>query len=177
MSASTKINLHNIKKRINNSKSVSGFHDSNVANAAIRNVLSELSKEKPDAEYFMESITFFENKCPYTGEPFKSLDDIQIDHIVPANKEYCGLSVKGNLVFVTKSANYRKGTKDYKKFINGLDGVEKSEKTKRINKIKAFQRKYHYNPDEVARKLKKELKDYYEEIKNKQSAFIEKIKL
>ena len=108
-------------------------------------------------------IRFVDGEFPYTGKDLKSAIENQsggyaTDHIYPQNQEYCGLNVKGNLVIVDKEANSKKGQSDFETFLRNprfdyLLGKSMSEREKRINKIKEFQKKCNYDPEEIREKI------------------------
>ena len=161
---------------------------SDVANAAVRNVLCEISGrmyDEPNEKYLQEAAKFFGYKCPYTGEDIeaevlsgnkgKTLD---MDHIIPENRFALGLNVQGNTVYVKKYANARKAELDKKEVLSYQKLLEEIcpdpvERQKRIDKIKAFQK--HYGYDELmdaCELIKDDVIKLYEEVKEKQKDFI-----
>ena len=135
-----------------------------VANAFIRCLLCDLSLKigtfsEADLNQAKE---YFGGKCPYTGEDLG--ENYVLDHLVPINRNSCGLHLKGNIIATSKSANSKKSSANYIDFIhNKVEGTE-AEKKARIEKIKSFveQTGYHECNDKI--------KDYclkkYEEIKD-----------
>ena len=100
-----------MSKKSGLSKAAKGVAFGDVSNAAIRNILTEISKifyndfTQADMEETMDK--YFGWCCPYTGKYLKDEYDKRTgnyatDHIYPQNKEWCGLNVKGNLVLVDK---------------------------------------------------------------------------
>lgn len=180
-------------------KAARGIQNGDVANAMVRNLLNLLSDKAVTEDDIKEAIKFFEYKCPYTGEklPINDVDNIsdeqydllkqnfQLDHIIPQNRECCGLNVRGNLVYVLKEANSKKSSKNYDKFIReenevkGLIDLSEEERQKRIAKIEEFQKITGYNssmPPEKVKKVSEFLNDQYNSIAKKQNERISKIK-
>lgn len=156
-----------------------------VSNVGIRNILTEISKrnfDKIDEKYIRDMKTFFDNKCPYTGKDLtllKNTGKLATDHIVPQNREHCGLNVPGNLILVDKDANSKKGSKTAEDFLINdnefFNGVSLEERKKRLEKIKTFQDKYKYNPDELKALVSPMLEDIYSKIREQQEKWIEEI--
>jgi hypothetical protein len=94
-----------------------------VSNAAIRNILAEISRKGFGAvteQDMQDALDYFDGKCPYTGRNIQDAIDGKLggyatDHIVPQNKEHCGLNVKGNLIIVDKQANAEKRDKTFER--------------------------------------------------------------
>lgn len=95
--------------QLKNRKSIKGHSESDVANSSIRKILSQLSKKFPavDEDYFKNCLEFFDYKCPYTDEKL-SIKNNELDHIIPQNRKYCGLNVKGNIIICSPDANRKK---------------------------------------------------------------------
>ena len=112
------------KNKIGLSKAARGIQTSDVAIPAIRNILYLISVyygdiTKEDMDYTND---YLEYRCPYTGKDLRESiknhsNDIVLDHIVPQNREFCGLNVKGNLVWVDKKANECKGKQSFEDFL------------------------------------------------------------
>ena len=126
--------------------------NSSLKNDFVRWILSEISKlvsesnesipmPKPQKhkEYVLQE---FKNKCPYTGKPL-SMDDIELDHIIPFNKDYCGLHLRGNLVATSSETNNEKKSQNYKNFIKSFPGNAQN----RIKKIQAYMKANGYDED------------------------------
>lgn len=182
-------------------KAARGIQNGDVANAMVRNLLNLLSNKPVTEEDIKEAIKFFDYKCPYTGValPFKNVDNIsdeqyeelknkfQLDHIIPQNRECCGLNVPGNLVYVLKEANCKKSSKNYDIFIkeeNSVEGLRdlcKEERQKRIAKIKEFQVRTGYEnsmPPKKVKEVSEFLNEQYNsiaEIQNQRKTEIIKI--
>lgn len=162
------------------SKAGKGLHTGDVANSAVRFVLSTISVYLGDvsADDMEEAAKFFDYKCPYTGRDLKQeimdkragkdAPDIVLDHIVSQNKDHCGLNVKGNLIWVDKKANGFKSKASFEDFIrkNKKIAATPDEREARINKIKAFQKESGYDPVAVAAAISPMLNDLYGKIQN-----------
>ena len=136
-------------------------HPADVANISVRNILTMLSTYRGEitAAQMDDTNKFFNYECPYTGKDLSVAianrlagipdSSIAIDHIVPQNREQCGLNVYGNLVWVDSKANGRKGGKDYKEFLLNdtiiASSATPAEIQARIDKIEAFQKHTGYD--------------------------------
>lgn len=156
-------------------KAARGMHKADVANNAIRNILSNFSVITEEDIYASEK--FFDWKCPYTGRDLK--DDIlsgkptvELDHIVGINRFECGINVVGNLIYSDKTANREKGKMSYIDYINSLPGLSPKEKKERIDKINKFQKHFKYNPDEIKIKLQPTLEKIYKEVEDNQDNYL-----
>lgn len=155
-------------------------HPADVANISVRNILTMLSIYKGEITIneMDDTNKFFNYECPYTGRDLSTAianrlagvpdSSIDIDHIVPQNREQCGLNVYGNLVWVDSKANGRKGGKDYKEFLL-KDKVIASTATPaeiqaRIDKIEAFQRHSGYDAVTIAKTISPLLSKHYDDI-------------
>ena len=150
-------------------KACKGIHFGDVANSAVRCVLSNLSSITDEELYAAEE--FFDWRCPYTGRNLKAeiLGDrknVSVDHIVPQNREYCGINVFGNLVYADKSANQKKQGMSAEEFIRSLPNVSDEEKERRIQKIKDFQSAAGYDPAAIRDKLSKVMDAFYAEVES-----------
>lgn len=175
--------MRKIKEKIKLTKVEKGMELGDVANIAIRNILSEISEivyGKYSEEDKEKTLEYFGGKCPYTNHIIKS-DRYAVDHIVPQNIKYCGLNVKGNLILVDKEANSKKGGKSVKEFlINDNDfwnknKTSKKERVKRLKRIEKFQMDAGYNYKEIYRKIHSELEKIYKEIQNQQKLYINRV--
>ena len=167
-------------------KVAKGIAYGDVANAAIRNILTEIGNSifgKFTPQDLRETLDFFDWKCPYTGRDLrKSLEDedgsCDTDHICPQNKEGCGLNVKGNLVIVDKVANNEKKGTDVDVFLltntTVLGNLDSKTRQKRLEKIKDFQKLCGYDPETIHRIVKPILEARYAEIIKEQKECIEK---
>lgn len=160
-------------------------HTADVANIAIRNILTMLSIYKGEitATEMDKTNKFFNYECPYTGKDISKAianrlagipdSSIAIDHIVPQNRDFCGLNIYGNLVWTDSAANNRKGgKKDYKQFLltdkTIASTATPAEIQARIDKIEAFQRYSGYDSLNIAKTISPLLKQYYEDIQSLQ---------
>ena len=161
-------------------KAARGFEFGDVSNQAVRNILTGISREaygKFTAVEMKKTLDYFQWKCPYTGEDLtdaiqKGQGDYAIDHIVPQNRDYCGLNVLGNLVYVTKKANSKKGKKTAEEFLLNdkevLGDLPKEEREARLKKIKDFQKECGYDPEAIQKVLSPYFKKIYDEIRVQQ---------
>ena len=124
-------------------KVAKGVAFGDVSNIAIRNILTEISKELYGGiteTQMEETMDYFDWKCPYTGKDMREAREKGLavtDHIYPQNREYCGLNVQGNLVLVDKDANNEKGKKSVDDFFNNanskvLANVDKKTRDERL---------------------------------------------
>ena len=170
-------------------KVAKGVAFGDVSNQAIRNVLTEISKNINGGitELEMEeTMKYFNWECPYTGRSLKkSIENKDgsyvTDHICSQNKDLCGLNLKGNLVIVDKKANSAKGSLDIEKFMlddsnfwNNL-GVDLATRKARLKKIKDFQKSCNYDFDKVRLEISSILNDHYANIRRVQEKCIEEI--
>ena len=154
-----------------------------VANMAVRNVLSEISKKLLNtvtSDYLLAAAAFFGYKCPYTGRDIKqeilsfNTTNLALDHIVPENKESLGLNIEGNTILVDKIANSVKSDKSVEDFLlkdKFFANVPLADRQARLQKIKDFQVKYAYDQSKINQVVGNSLKYFYEEIKNKLDIF------
>lgn len=170
-----------MKKR---TKAGRGIRFSDVSNSSIRNILFEISKSFENKMSFEdiveEAMEFFDYKCPYTGEDIKNdyltkKELFDLDHIVPQNKECCGLNVRGNMVYVKKEVNKNKNKKDYKDFILNYTNGTLEEKNMRIERIHEYQKHCGYDADKITQKIKPILEKIYLQVADNQKAFVSEI--
>ena len=106
-------------------RAAKGIPFGSVSNTAVRNILTELSKKLMGGikEIEMEdTLREFGWRCPYTGRDLRASiaakdGSYVTDHIYPQNQQWCGLNVKGNLVYVDARANEAKLDQDIKTFL------------------------------------------------------------
>lgn len=116
-----------------------------AANIFVRNLLCDLS-DTINPNGFTESdskktLLFFEHRCPYTGKKLTK-SNMVLDHIIPHNKDSCGLHLFGNLVYTTKEVNAKKSSKSFEEFILLIDDswIEPNfKKAELIERIVEFQ--------------------------------------
>ena len=166
-------------------KVAKGLAFGDVSNSAVRNVLTEISKSlngKFTEQEMIDTMEEFDWKCPYTGRDLKSSIEAQdgsyaTDHIYPQNAEWCGLNIKGNLVIVDKKANSAKGGMDVETFLlndeKSLGKLDLKERQKRLQKIKDFQKKCGYNPEEIRKVVAPLLEKHYAEVRSNQQDCID----
>ena len=165
-----------------------GIAFGDVSNSAIRNILSEISIDidgRITEQDMYDALDFFDWKCPYTGKDLRnaienSLGGYATDHIVPQNKEECGLNIRGNLVIVDKEANARKGNKNVAEFLldeknDALLGSNMNVRKERLDKIKKFQKKFGYDPEQMREALQPELVKIYDSVRKTQEELIKGI--
>lgn len=169
------------------------IHTADVANAAVRNILCEISTKMFDSvtpKYLEEAAAYFGYECPYTGKSIKdeilgengkSISDLQMDHIIPENKIYLGLNVIGNTVYVCKEANNLKSKYDkeydnkqysYERVIDALcdDPIIRAQ---RKDKIRKFQEEYGYDKLlNACESIKEDVLTFYKETQKRQREFI-----
>lgn len=166
-------------------KVAKGIAYGDVSNSAVRNVLTEISKQvfgKITEQDMIDALDYFGWKCPYTNRDLREdlkneTGNYAVDHIVPQNREYCGLNVKGNLVVVDKKANSAKKSQTVENFLLNdekvLHGVPKKERQQRLEKIKKFQKEYGYDPDSIRKCLIPYLETIYDETRVEQEKRID----
>ena len=159
------------------------YASSTVANASIRNILSEISVALFDdvtEEYLKEAASYFEYKCPYTGDDIEYeiknniRTNLEMDHIIPINRKHLGLNARGNTIYVRKNANSCKGEKSYEEFLIkfGIDNkIPQKVIDDRIQKIKKFQEDYNYNHNLIYSNIKNEIQEIYDQVNNNQEKY------
>ena len=163
--------------RIKISKVARGIAPGDVANSAVRNILTDLSitmRGKFTEEDMNETMKFFDYRCPYTGKNLRDklqrgdYSEMATDHIVPQNRQYCVLNVIGNLVIVDKKANQAKKDKTVEDFLlhdqTVLAGVPQTEREARLEKIKKFQKEKQYDPDTIRAVVSPILEQFYGDV-------------
>lgn len=133
--------------------SIKRTNPGDAANIFIRCFLSDISElmggfSKNDLHKTME---YFDYCCPYTGEDLKTKyvnDDYVLDHLIPHNREYCGLHVFGNIIPTTRIVNSKKASLPFEQFImtdtTVLGNISNEERVLRILKLKEFQKSAGY---------------------------------
>lgn len=166
------------KKKSLLTRAAKGIPYGNVSNTAVRNILTEISKQVFGGitETEMEdTLNDFGGYCPYTGENIRhrydnSLGGYVTDHIYPQNQKYCGLNVKGNLVLVDKEANEKKGDQSVEEFLlnsTWLSDIDKLGRTRqqRLDAIKAFQAACGYDPEKIRNIVSPLMEKWYDEVR------------
>ena len=167
-------------------KVAKGVAFGDVSNTAVRNILTEISKELYGGvteDQMRETLDFFKWRCPYTGVDLRPLIEGKVggyaaDHIYPQNKEWCGLNVQGNLIFVTTEANKAKRGIDVETFLltdtkvlADFDEVGNSRK-QRLDKIREFQDKFKYDPEKIRKIVLPLMEERYKLVREEQEECI-----
>ena len=163
-------------------KAIRGIEYGDVSNSAIRNILTVVSREsfhKITEQELLDTYNYFDGRCPYTNKKLIECTEVAIDHIVPINKDECGLNVYGNVVIVEKIANSKKNKMNIDDFMLKHPYINVDLKTRktRLKKIKEFQKSCGYKPDEIKLKIHPILEEYYSSTTNIQKERIDTIKL
>ena len=121
-----------------------------VANLFVRNILCDLSEAMGGCseDEIKKTMKFFDYKCPYTGEKLRENFEqgkFVLDHLIPQNKDACGLHVYGNLIPTSSEINSKKSRENFEVFIKNQKTGTNEEKEARIRKIKEFQEKSGFN--------------------------------
>jgi len=97
-----------------------GYEYGDAQNIAVRVFLYQFSK---GFDLFFDkngwkqkTLEYFDNKCPYTGVPL-SKGNMDEDHIIPFNREHCGLHLYGNVLIVSREANRLKHGQSIEEFL------------------------------------------------------------
>ena len=171
-------------------KVASGVAFGDTSNSAVRNILTQISKElygKLREDMMEETLDFFDWRCPYTGVELKPLIDAgtgyAADHIYPQNREWCGLNVQGNLILVTKESNSAKKGLDVETFLltdtkvlTDIDKVGRSRK-ERLDKIRVFQKKFKYDPQLIREIVRPMMEERYKLVREEQEECIKRVLL
>ncbi len=153
-----------------------------AANIFIRCMLSDISDMLGgcSAEEIDQTVRYFDYKCPYTGQNIRSEYEENrwsLDHLMPHNRESCGLNLYGNTMVTTSAVNTKKGSKDFKEFIKKhTDGTDE-EKEQRIKKIERFlQQSGYWQKVKSINEIKALCKEHYdiiqEHLKNLKSEYL-----
>ena len=153
-----------------------------AANIFIRCMLSDISDMLGgcSAEEIDQTVRYFDYKCPYTGQNIRSEYEENrwsLDHLMPHNRESCGLNLYGNTMVTTSAVNTKKGSKDFKEFIKKhTDGTDE-EKEQRIKKIERFLQQSGYfqkikNTDEIKALCKEQYDFIQEQLKYLKSEYM-----
>ncbi len=182
-----------IIKKFKKSHAFKGASPSDISNSVIRNILPQISEMlygKFKEEFIIETLDYFDWKCPYTGRPIdEHLEDFEIDHIIPQNKKDCGLNIRGNLVCSDKRANSMKNglrADDFlliqnvketkrKKLEKFWEGTSIEERLERLDKIRKWQKECGYDPKTIKRKVQKIIEQMYKDVTNEQKRRIEQV--
>lgn len=157
-------------------------HAGDAANIFVRCILSDISDMLGgcSADKIEQTIQYFDYKCPYTGQDLYTIaegEKLAFDHLIPHDKESCGLNLYGNIIATTDTVHIKRGAKDFKDFIkNDTDGSDE-EKAERIKKIEQFQQESGYfqkikNTDEIKALCKKQYDFIQEQLKDLKSEYM-----
>lgn len=125
-----------------------------IANSAVRILLQDVGRlydERRGYEPFrgkndLPAITsFFGDRCCFCGVEFQAGNGATLDHLVPMNKEECGLDAWGNVVPCCRGCNAQKQGKSWTKFID-QKASSRAVAADRKKRVRAFTRKYKYAP-------------------------------
>ena len=138
-------------KTVKNKSRYKGRAIGNAQNQLVRNILSNLGNESFNEDDWEKAIEYFGNRCAYCGAD----DTLEMEHLIPINKEKLGEHKIGNIVPACKKCNNEKGDKDYKEFLGG--------NTDAIKKIEEYMKSKNYIPLGDNKKIKKVLEMAYAE--------------
>ena len=164
-----------------------GITFGDTSNSAVRNILTEISKElygKVTEDQMRKTMEeHFNWKCPYTGRDLRASiaakdGSYAADHIYPQNQDWCGLNVQGNLVLVDKEANNAKKGLDIETFLRTdttvLHDVDNGmTREERLDAIKAFQNALGYEPILIRDVIKPLMQDRYKIVREEQEKCIQ----
>lgn len=171
--------------KIKVTKAARGFEFGDVSNISLRNILTGISRKiygKVTKQDMLDSLDFFDGKCPYTGKELRTAIEngsggYAVDHIIPQSKEHCGLNIRGNLVYADAEANNKKKDMTAEDFLMNdqtvLAGVSTAERKARLEKIQEFQRINKYDPELIRRTVSPYLTKLYDEIRVEQESRID----
>lgn len=121
-----------------------------VANHLVRCMLADASEiigswTGADRE---RTLAYFDYRCAFTGGLYDQATFVW-DHLVPHNKESCGLHTYGNLVPATREANNVKADRDFREFLRhdriAIRDTSATDRDARIRKLEAFQSESGYH--------------------------------
>ena len=177
-----------MKKKIGKlTKVAKGIAFGDVSNNAVRNILTQISKELYDDftdKDMEETMSYFDWCCPYTGVYLKDDYDngngnYATDHIYPQNRTWCGLNVKGNLILVSKAANAKKSSQSVDDFLrydtDVLGDLDDEIREERLEKIKTFQKANGYDAKTIKDTISDIMKRRYDEVRAEQELYIDNV--
>jgi len=131
-----------------------GYEYGDAQNSAVRTFLYQFSKQFNlfNPEFRKLTTDFFENKCPYTGVDITKYG--VMDHIIPFNRERCGLHVYGNILIVAKEANQQKRDMNLEEYLKDYPD--------RIRKINEFMNRSGFL--DIHNKFHQKLKSHCESL-------------
>lgn len=125
-----------------------------IANSAVRILLqrvgSDYDKQRNHEPFRGKSdldilTAFFDGRCCFCGVAFGRGNPATLDHLIPMNKEECGLDAWGNVVPCCRICNAEKQAKSWTKFID-QKASSRPVGAERKKRVRAFIRKYNYAP-------------------------------
>lgn len=162
-------------------KTIRRTHAADAANTFVRCMLSDISDMLGgcSAEKIEQTVRYFDYKCPYTGQNIRAeyeKNECVFDHLIPHNRESCGLNLYGNIMVTTDKVNTAKGAEDFKDFIRKHTNGTEEEKEQRIKKIEQFQQESGYSQkvkviDEMQALCKEQYDFIQERLKDLQSKY------
>ena len=146
-------------------------------NSAIRVFLYQLSKKLSiffSDEYKQKTLEYFNYKCPYSEEDISD-GKFDEDHVVPLNREHCGLHVYGNILLVKKEANRAKRQQSLEKFLK--NETAKLERIQKFREQSGFTNIYEEYNEQLKQNCKSLYKKVREVIEGNFNVFIDDIKM
>ncbi len=142
-------------------------------NIAVRVFLNQFSKKFPtffNKEYKRKTLEYFNYKCPYSGEDISGGNFVK-DHVVPFNRECCGLHIYGNVLLVTREANKNKHHRLLDEFLkNEPEKLRKIKKFMRESGFDRIQKKYnrqlYIHCQSLYKKIRKDIETDFEDFIN-----------
>ena len=144
-----------------------GYEYGDAQNMAIRCFLNQFSKNFNyfDKNYELKTLEYFNYKCPYTGVTLTSANMVK-DHVIPFNKDCCGLHVYGNVLIVDKKANSDKSSKSIEEYLkNEPERLAKIQKFIKVTGYKEIHEKYQQYLCETCNELYDEIGDTIKKLK------------
>ena len=136
-----------------------GYEYGDAQNIAVRCFLNQFSKNFQyfDEYYKNKTLEYFDNKCPYTDVELTSANMVR-DHVIPFNKEGCGLHVFGNVLIVDKKANSSKSSKPLEEYLkNEPERLAKIQKFIKVTGYLEIHKKYQEYLRKTCNELYKEI--------------------
>ena len=129
---------------------------SDISNHTIRIFLQMVGKfydEKRGYKPFSKSkkniselLTAFKGQCCFCNKPIDETS-VDLDHLIPTNKDSLGLNAWGNIVPSCSQCNKTKHSKNWENYINSIPSLNDREKNENIERIKSYLIEKRYNPN------------------------------